>query len=259
MTNSAKVAVSMCFLFLIGCEIAFLFMTVSGAEYKVGEIEKGNWARYRYYSDFQVRNYTDPEEYYIIGTKEEERYMKIEVESAFDVDVSFSVTMYSKDGEEINSIHKSGNVRTGEGVEFYMIAGYLGAGDRITNNEDAPKINKTLRCVYANASRVINQAEFEKSGEKEDSGFQIRWDAKTGLLCSMMARVNNYQMYENYMIVDMLYAETEILETDLWNPERGGGTDWLVPAGGLAILGSLAVVVFFVKRHTRRAQRKRRK
>jgi len=262
-----KVIASMFFLLLIVSEIAFFSIKVSGAEYRAGEIRKWNWARYHYFFHLQQRNYSSPEEYYLVRDEPWEGYVKLNITNVFyPVDVSFSITTYDKDGETAGPPKNySGSVLTGDGVEFYIIAGSLNEGDPITNKEDAPRILKTVTRPFANASRVANQAEFNKttnpSGFSTDIiAFQIAWDRRTGLVCDMtvLHTLSTLSQSANYYgIEDWLFTEIKMLETDLWSPERGGGMDWSGPAVGLTIFSLLAVTVFFVRRRKRYAVRNR--
>jgi len=258
----AKVIASVFFLFLITSEIAFLSIKVSGAEYGVGEIRKWNWARYMYLINYEQKNWPNATGYDSIINQLEAGYKKIEVKNVLDTTVSFSITTYDRNGTILPGPieNKSGDVQTGEGVEFYIIAGFLNEGDPITIKEDAQKINRTRSEVYANASRVINQAEFSKSNipdayTMEISRFQIAWDRRTGLVCEMMLESSYYKSEtgDYPWTEDYIFTKTLMIETDLWNPERG--MDWSGPAVGLTIFSLLVITVFFVRHRKRNKAR----
>lgn len=270
----AKVILSVFFLFLIASEIAFFSIRVSGAEYGVGEIRKGNWARYEFQYHYQQRNVTDEEgNYYLLVDKPWNGTKVINMTNVFGTTASFSITTYDKYGAIKDKESKSVNVQTGKDVQgnatFYIIAGDLSQGDPVTTEKDAPKINKTIgpddKTFYAKASRVVNQLEYEKeqiSGyTKEITAYQIAWDRKSGLVCemTMIDRFITFSQSENYYAIeDWLYWKIVMLETNLWSPELRSETDWSGPTVGLAVFSLLAITVFFVRRRKRYKVRKRR-
>lgn len=228
--------------------ISLLAVSSFPAEATVG-VKSGDWAKYSFSWSWQSTFEGLPESSDLKSIE----WVRFEVESVFENDVTANVTNHFENGTETSSI-LSGNILTQTGnLAMMFIQAELEQGDSIrvatsgTGSTATFTIDETVSRDYVGVTREVNYLNVSFSSAGNVIHIFGYWDKATGVVCEIEETVFYHYGQEKTTYTMSL----TLTDTNLWGLSPIW-VQWWFWAAIVVIAVVVVVSFFFIRKHRRR-------
>lgn len=221
MSKKAFVTMAVMLILISSC---YVVSTVNAETTRIPGVAEGNWAIYDVMFDFTTNDPNPPIMSPFFGEIE---YVRVDVLSVVDTNVTYQSIMHFENGTELSAVSWL-NVSSGEteygftGIGAF-IAANLTAGDELyLNSYWSMTINATRVGTYAGDQREVNWFcmtqffDFPYSQQTQSINYSILWDKLSGIFVVMNESVTIIDAANGY--ITSMTVDFVITETNIWEP-----------------------------------------